>query len=83
MYLIIFIYYRSVENLLLIYFSCTIRFVIFFIDVETRKRDLEKLFEKFGRLREIWMARNPPCFAFVVYYHQKDADKALRETDGS
>ncbi|CAL4091806.1 unnamed protein product [Meganyctiphanes norvegica] len=52
------------------------------LDVDTRKRDLEKVFEKYGRLREIWMARNPPCFAFVVFNHQKDADKALKETDG-
>lgn len=51
-------------------------------DVDTRKRDLERVFEKYGRLREIWMARNPPCFAFVVYAHQKDADRALKETDG-
>lgn len=54
----------------------------FVIDVDTRKRDLERVFEKYGRLREIWMARNPPCFAFVVYAHQKDADRALKETDG-
>nr|XP_027234281.1 arginine/serine-rich coiled-coil protein 2-like [Penaeus vannamei] len=52
------------------------------LDVDTRKRDLERVFEKYGRLREIWMARNPPCFAFVVYAHQKDADRALKETDG-
>ncbi|KAK7076947.1 hypothetical protein SK128_021890 [Halocaridina rubra] len=52
------------------------------LDVDTRKRDLERVFEKYGRLREIWMARNPPCFAFVVYAHQRDADKALKETDG-
>lgn len=53
-----------------------------FLDVDTRKRDLERVFEKYGRLLEIWMARNPPCFAFVVYAHQRDADRAIKETDG-
>merc|ERR1711977_612697 len=37
------------------------------LDSQASKRDLEKLFGKYGPLKEIWMARSVPCFAFVVY----------------
>lgn len=51
-------------------------------DFDTRKSELERIFGKYGRLREVWMARNPPCFAFVVFKHQESADKAQTECDG-
>lgn len=53
-----------------------------FTDYETRKSELERIFGKYGTLREIWMARNPPCFAFVVFKHQDSADKAAKDCDG-
>ncbi|KAI5710123.1 hypothetical protein M8J76_001746 [Diaphorina citri] len=47
-------------------------------------RDLEREFRKYGRLMEVWMSksRTSPTFAFVVYRHMKDAQKAMREMDG-
>lgn len=43
--------------------------------------DLEKAFSKFGELKEVWMAKNPPCFAFVVFKNREDATAALKEMD--
>lgn len=53
------------------------------LDSQASKRDLEKLFGKYGPLREIWMARSVPCFAFVVFRYREDAEEAQRKADGS
>jgi len=52
------------------------------LDQNASKRDLERVFGKYGPLREIFMARSVPCFAFVVYRYKDDANEALRELDG-
>ncbi|KAL1448187.1 hypothetical protein WDU94_014325 [Cyamophila willieti] len=54
------------------------------IGYHIRTSDLEREFRKFGRLVEVWMSksRTSPTFAFVVFRHNKDADKAMREMDG-
>jgi RNA recognition motif-containing protein len=31
----------------------------------TEGAELEEVFAKFGRIRKVWVARNPPGFAFV------------------
>jgi hypothetical protein len=31
-----------------------------------QERDLEDVFYKYGKLTNIWIARNPPGFAYVV-----------------
>ena len=51
------------------------------LDTSSSKRDLEKIFGKYGPLKEIWMARSVPCFAFVVYRYKDDASEAQRLTD--
>jgi len=53
------------------------------LDSNAGKRDLEKLFGKYGPLKEIWMARSVPCFAFVVFRYREDAEEAQRKADGS
>jgi len=53
------------------------------LDSQATKRDLEKLFGKYGPLKEIWMARSVPCFAFCVYRYREDAEEAQRKSDGS
>lgn len=45
------------------------------------EQDLQRAFSRFGELKEVWMARNPPSFAFVVYRDARDAAVALREMD--
>lgn len=47
-----------------------------------RRDELEAEFGQFGRIKDIWIAQNPPGFAFVEYEEEKDAEKAVREMDG-
>lgn len=60
-------------------------FALVFTGYHISSRDLEREFRKFGRLMEVWMSksRQTPTFAFVVFRHLKDAEKALREMDGT
>ena len=46
------------------------------------KNEIEELFDKFGKIRDIWLARNPPGFGFVFYEDPRDADEAVRDLDG-
>ena len=43
--------------------------------------DIEKAFQKYGEIKEVWMAKNPPCFAFVVYKNKQDAAEAVKDMD--
>ena len=52
------------------------------LGLDPSKREIEKHFEVYGPLIEVWVAKNPPCFAFVVYKYKDDADMAIREMDG-
>ncbi|CAM9379993.1 unnamed protein product, partial [Chrysoparadoxa australica] len=45
--------------------------------------ELASEFERFGRVEKMWVARNPPGFAFVWYTDSRDADDACRDMDGS
>jgi len=51
------------------------------LDKHADKRDLENEFTKFGKIREVWVARHPPGFAFVTFDDDKDAEDAVRELD--
>ncbi|KAL9981580.1 hypothetical protein ACROYT_G010301 [Oculina patagonica] len=46
------------------------------------KEEIEREFEKFGRLHDVWVARNPPGFAFVEFEDLRDAEDAIKELDG-
>uniref|UniRef100_A0A0B7ARK0 CCHC-type domain-containing protein n=2 Tax=Arion vulgaris TaxID=1028688 RepID=A0A0B7ARK0_9EUPU len=52
------------------------------LGLDPSKTEISRAFEKFGPLREIWVARIPPCFAFVVYKFKDDANEAVRKMDG-
>jgi len=52
------------------------------LGIDCSRKEIEHAFEKFGPLVEVWLARNPPCFAFVVYRHKEDADEAVQEMNG-
>lgn len=52
------------------------------LSVNVTKQDLERAFEKYGRLEEVWMARTPPCFAFIVFRNQDEAEEAVGNLNG-
>jgi RNA recognition motif-containing protein len=54
----------------------------FLVGSRTNKFELEKEFDSFGPLVDCWVARNPPGFAFIVYKHADDAERAVEELDG-
>ncbi|KAL1131796.1 hypothetical protein AAG570_011408 [Ranatra chinensis] len=47
------------------------------------KNDLEDVFSKYGPLRNVWVARNPPGFAFIEFEDPRDAEDAVRGLDGT
>lgn len=44
--------------------------------------EIEESFSKYGTLRNVWVARNPPGFAFVEFEDPRDAEDAVRALDG-
>jgi arginine/serine-rich splicing factor 7 len=40
----------------------------------TEKAEVEREFKKFGSLRDVWVARNPPGFAFLEFDDPRDAE---------
>ncbi|RUS79707.1 hypothetical protein EGW08_012541, partial [Elysia chlorotica] len=47
------------------------------------KQELEERFAKYGQLRNVWVARKPPGFAFVEFHDRQDAEDAVRACDGA
>lgn len=47
------------------------------------KNELEDIFSKYGPLRNVWVARNPPGFAFIEFEDPRDAEDAVRALDGT
>jgi len=47
------------------------------------KHELESAFTKYGPLRNVWVARNPPGFAFIEFEDPRDAEDAVRGLDGT
>lgn len=47
------------------------------------KYELESIFSKYGPLKNVWVARNPPGFAFIEFEDPRDAEDAVRGLDGS
>ncbi|RWS21916.1 RNA-binding protein 1-like protein [Leptotrombidium deliense] len=47
------------------------------------KNEVETSFSKYGPLKNVWVARNPPGFAFVEFEDPRDAEDAVRGLDGT
>jgi len=47
------------------------------------KNELESAFAKFGPLKNVWVARNPPGFAFIEFEDPRDAEDACSHLDGT
>lgn len=43
--------------------------------------EIRKLFQRFGTILDVWVA-SASCFAFVVFKHKEDAQKAIDQMDG-
>ncbi|KAJ4816498.1 hypothetical protein LUZ62_029064 [Rhynchospora pubera] len=52
------------------------------LDSRIGARELEDEFRVFGVLRNVWVARKPPGFAFIDFDDKRDAQDAIRELDG-
>ncbi|CAN6202254.1 unnamed protein product [Urochloa humidicola] len=52
------------------------------LDPRVTARELEDEFRSFGVLRSVWVARKPPGFAFIDFDDKRDAEDAIRDTDG-
>ncbi len=46
------------------------------------RNEIEEAFMKYGELRNVWVARNPPGFAFVEFEDSRDAKEAVDAMDG-
>ncbi|CAB5215867.1 unnamed protein product [Rhizophagus irregularis] len=49
------------------------------LSLDTHPRDLEHIFDKYGRLNRLEVKRG---YAFVEYQDERDASDAMKETDG-
>ncbi|TMW68658.1 hypothetical protein Poli38472_006126 [Pythium oligandrum] len=49
---------------------------------DATSREVQDGFSRYGHIANIWIARNPPGFAFVDFEDPRDADDAIRSMDG-
>ena len=61
---------------------CNLSYNFHFSGSTASKADLEDAFTCYGPLRNVWVARNPPGFAFVEFEDARDAEDAIRGLDG-
>eukprot|EP00602_Paraphysomonas_sp_CaronLab_P008377 CAMPEP_0185024904 /NCGR_PEP_ID=MMETSP1103-20130426/8071_1 /TAXON_ID=36769 /ORGANISM="Paraphysomonas bandaiensis, Strain Caron Lab Isolate" /LENGTH=303 /DNA_ID=CAMNT_0027557989 /DNA_START=61 /DNA_END=973 /DNA_ORIENTATION=- len=54
------------------------------LPMDVKEREVEDLFYKYGRIRDIDLKTpsRPPAYAFVSFEYQEDADAAIRGRDG-
>lgn len=50
---------------------------------DASEKELERAFSYYGHLRNVWVARNPPGFAFVEFEDYRDAEDSIRGLDGT
>jgi len=50
---------------------------------DANRYDIEDVFRKYGPVRDVWVARKPPGFAFIEMEDPRDAKDAARSLDGT
>jgi len=53
------------------------------LPADATAEELEEVFNRYGRLRKVWVARKPPGFAFIHFEDVRDAEDATRALDGA
>ena len=48
----------------------------------TARQELRNIFGRYGEIRNLWVARNPPGFAFIEFQHRQDALDAVDALQG-
>lgn len=49
---------------------------------DASREEIERAFEYYGKLKNVFVARNPPGFAFVEFEDNRDAEDAVRGLNG-
>ncbi|XP_077994729.1 serine/arginine-rich splicing factor 7-like isoform X2 [Glandiceps talaboti] len=64
--------------------GCPLNCKVYVGDLGTNgtRHEIENAFGKYGPLRNVWVARNPPGFAFVEYEDPRDASDSVKALDG-
>jgi arginine/serine-rich splicing factor 7 len=52
------------------------------LNKETSRDEIERAFDYYGKIKNVFVARNPPGFAFVEFDDARDAEDAVRALDG-
>ncbi len=47
------------------------------------RSELEEIFSRYGKIKNVFVARNPPGFAFIEFDNERNAEEAARALDGS
>ena len=63
-------------------YYCIVNIFFLYPARDASQREIEKAFERFGKVSEVWLAKNPPCFAFIVFKYKDEAEDAVREMNG-
>lgn len=49
---------------------------------DTEKDEVEEAFKTFGKIVNIWIAKQPPGFGFVTFWNEADAREAAKQMNG-
>lgn len=50
---------------------------------DATRYELEDAFSPFGSVKNVWIAKRPPGFAFILMDDPRDAEDAVKELDGT
>merc|ERR1712141_118150 len=50
---------------------------------DATRYELEDAFNPFGTVKNVWIAKRPPGFAFILMEDARDAEDAVKELDGT